>query len=84
MILYLLCYKQTIKLLPFVAEAAEKFLNQVDMAHNTSSWSHGILIFSCLLFVLVEKIYNHGILIIKTKPDGFQISYKQNVLRGHP
>ena len=40
---------------------------------------HGILIFSCLLFVLFEKICsikschfaNHGILIEKTKPDGF-------------
>ena len=43
---------------------------------------HGILIFSCLLFVLFEKICsikschfsNHGILIEKTKPDGFLIS----------
>ena len=43
---------------------------------------HGILIFSCLLFVLFEKICsikschftNHGILIEKTKPDSFLIS----------
>ena len=43
---------------------------------------HGILIFSCLLFVLFEKICsikschfpNHGILIEKTKPDCFLIS----------
>ena len=42
---------------------------------------HGILILTCLLFVLFEKISsikschfsNHGILIEKTKPDGFLI-----------
>ena len=43
---------------------------------------HGNLIFSCLLFALFEKMCsmksfyfsNHGILIEKTKPDGFLIS----------
>ena len=47
---------------------------------------HGILIFSCLLFDLFEKICsikscnfsNHGILIGKTKPDGFLIFPLQN------
>ena len=49
----------------------------VDTTVTVDGGRHRILIFSCLLFVLFEKICsikschfsNHGILIEKTKPD---------------
>jgi hypothetical protein len=62
----------------------EWFTLALDKIIWMTKWGkHGILIFSCLLFVLFEKICNskschfsnHGILIGKTKPDGFQISF---------
>ena len=64
----------------------ETFQRLNSIANTMFFGRHGILIFSCLLFVLFEIIFsikschfpNHGILIEKTKPDCFLIFPWQN------